>query len=147
MGSDELKEVKIALNKVQRRKPRASNSKGQPLLLQGDVLDVPITSSATPLKECIEENKYHVPVTLNLFEPVKLEIGRSVKVEGRELYQTGSSTQGRLRTALSEVCVDIRLMFTRSCCIHYCSISFCSRCYLGGKNISYIRSTYEFSTD
>lgn len=102
MESDELKEVKIALNKLQRRKPRASNSKGQPLLLQGDVLDVPITSSATVLKECIEENKFQVPITLNLFEPVKLETGR-VKLEGRELYQTGSSTQGRLRTALSEV--------------------------------------------
>ncbi|KAG0588461.1 hypothetical protein KC19_2G244800 [Ceratodon purpureus] len=99
--SDELKEVKIALNKVQRRKPRAPTSKGQPLLLQGDVLDVPITSSATVLKECIEENKFQVPITLNLFEPVKLETGR-VKLEGRELYQTGSSTQGRLRTALSE---------------------------------------------
>lgn len=67
---------------------------------------MPIISSATALKECIEENKFQVPVTLNLFEPVKLEIGR-VKLEGRELYQTGSSTQGRLRSALSEVCDGI----------------------------------------
>ena len=104
---DELKEVKIALNKVQRRKPRGTS--GTPsLLLQGhSVLDVPITSAAAvQLKECIEENKFQVPITLNLFEPVKPEPGsRSVKLEpGRDqLYQTGSFTQGRLRTALSEV--------------------------------------------
>ncbi|XP_024394866.1 uncharacterized protein [Physcomitrium patens] len=98
---DEMKEAKVALKQVQRRKSRASNVKGQSLILQGDVLDVPTTSSGTVLKECIEENKFQVPVTLNLFEPVKTETGR-VKLEGRELYQTGSSTQVRLRSALSE---------------------------------------------
>lgn len=98
---DESKDVKLALKQAQRRKPRAPNVKGQSPMLQGDVLDVPLASSGIVLKEFIEENKFQVPVTLNLFESVKEEIGRA-KLGGRELYQTGSSTQGRLRSALSE---------------------------------------------
>lgn len=99
---DEVKEVKIASKQVQRKKPRVSNLNGQPPLLQGDVLDVPIATSEIVLKECIEENKFQVPVTLNLFERVKLEVEK-VKVESSERHRTGSSTQGRLRSALSEV--------------------------------------------
>jgi hypothetical protein len=71
-----------------------------------------------------------------MFEP-KLETGR-VKLEGGELYQTGSSTQGRLRTALSEVCLNInlRLLFTHMVALHFLSLH--SNRYLGETSICYV---------
>lgn len=114
MGSLDFNVVKVTAKQAQRRKPRASSNKSEGhqhhhqlhLEAADETLHLQTASSASLLKECSEENKSPEKTpelaTLNLFEPVKQETV-TVKIETGTLCKAGSSTQSRLRSALSEV--------------------------------------------
>jgi hypothetical protein len=118
VGSLDFNVVKVTAKQAHRRKPRASSNKSEGhhhqhphhhqlhLEAADETLHLQTASSVSLLKECSEENKCleKTPelATLNLFEPVKQETV-TVKIESGTLCKAGSSTQSRLRSALSEV--------------------------------------------
>ena len=116
VGSLDFNVVKVTAKQAHRRKPRASSNKSEGhhhqhhhqlhLEAADETLHLQTASSASLLKECSEENKCPEKTpelaTLNLFEPVKQE-SVTVKIETGTLCKAGSSTQSRLRSALSEV--------------------------------------------
>lgn len=120
VGSLDFNVVKVTAKQAHRRKPRASSNKSEGhhhqhqhphhhqlhLEAADETLHLQTASSVSLLKECSEENKCPEKTpelaTLNLFEPVKQETV-TVKIETGTLCKAGSSTQSRLRSALSEV--------------------------------------------
>lgn len=106
--SDDLKLLKVVPKQVSRRKPRSVKSGEQYIPLKVETVDFQaVSATSSLLRESIEENKCQTRptelATLNLFDNVKVEM-EHVKLESRPLQKMGSSTQGRLKTALSEVC-------------------------------------------
>ena len=112
VGSLDFNVVKVTAKPAHRRKPRAFSNKSEGhhhqlhLEAADETLHLQTASSVSLLKECSEENKCPEKTpelaTLNLFEPVKQE-SVTVKIETGTLCKAGSSTQSRLRSALSEV--------------------------------------------